>query len=347
MFLGWVLNVLIIAFTIEFSEVKKFKMQFWLLQGCIVGMLASFPLQGYGAFSITFSSVHTFGVFAFIILFFRSSKDKRSLSIMLARASLLFFAIASIGPFALAYLKANALDHSNLYRFSIYFYLHFQYNGFFLFGVLSLFMKLLEGEMSGSELRRARLGCYLLIVSCLPAYFLSVLWSRPTITFNIIGFAAALTQLIGLYLLFDPLRKLLAQARLIQQEKLLFFLSFVALVLKSILQLISAHPAIAIFANEFRSIVIAYLHLVLVGFVSLFLISWLMVRRIIQSNTSLPVILILTGFIGSEILLIASPWNGSFFRISTIVFNQAIFMLSALVVLGLGIMLKNRIVTRL
>jgi hypothetical protein len=345
MFLGWVLNVIIIAFTTEFIEVKNFKILFWFLQCCVVGMLVSFPLQGYGGFSIAFSSLHTFGVLAFIVLFFRASKNVTSLSLTLAKASLLFFAISSIGPFSLAYLKANGLDHSNLYRFSIYFYLHFQYNGVFFFGVLSLIMKLLENKMSPRDLSGARLGCYILIFSCVPAYFLSILWSQPTIVFNLIGFVAALAQLIGLFFLLRPLRTLLPQLNLSQQEKLLLSASFVAVILKSILQLISAHPAAAVFANEFRSIVIAYLHLVLVGFISLFLIAWLMIKRTIEPRAPWSIGLIVGGFIGSETLLVISPWNDQFFQISTTAFNYTILLFSVLIVLGLGIMLLNRVVS--
>jgi hypothetical protein len=71
MFLGWVFNVLIIAFTTEFAEVRGFKILFWFLQFCVLGMLISFPLQGYGVFSITFSTLHTFAALVFIIQFFR------------------------------------------------------------------------------------------------------------------------------------------------------------------------------------------------------------------------------------------------------------------------------------
>lgn len=345
MFLGWVLNALIIAFTIEFIEVKNFRVIFWFLQCCVAGMLVSFPLQGYGGFSITFSSLHTLGVFVFIALFFRSSKNKTSLSLTLAKAALLFFALSSVGPFVLAYLKAHALDHSNFYRFAIYFYLHFQYNGFFFFGVLSLLMKLGEDKMTRQQLRAARLGSHALILFCPPAYFLSILWSQPQLIFNVIGFVSALAQLIGLYFVLRPLKKLLPQLNLSQPEKLLLSLSFVAVILKSILQLISAYPAAALFANEFRAIVIAYLHLVLVGFISLFLIAWLMTKRVIEPRAPWAVRFILSGFIGSEILLGISPWNGSYFQISPTGLNYLIFLLSVFVILGLGIMLRNRVVT--
>jgi hypothetical protein len=233
---------------------------------------------------------------------------------MLARASLLLLALSSIGPFSLGYLKANHLDHANMYRFAIYFYLHFQYNGFFLFGILSLLMTLVEEKLSERDLRRATLGSYMLIFACLPAYFLSILWSQPNTIFNIIGFAAALTQLIGLYFFIPAIRTLLTQVRLTTQERLLFLLSFVSLGMKSTLQLISAYPAAAAFANEFRSVVIAYLHLVLLGGISLFLIAWLIHKEVIPHNVAFALGLILIGFISSEVILAILPWNGNSFE---------------------------------
>lgn len=341
MFLGWVFNALILAFTTEFAEVKRFKALFWFLQLCIAGMLVSFPLQGYGAFSITFSTLHTLGALMFIVLFFRSSKNRSNISLMPARAALLFFALSSIGPFFLGYLKANALDHLDLYRFSIYFYLHFQYNGFFFFGILSLFLKLIEDNIPEKDKRRVAHGCYILFACCLPTYFLSILWAQPALIFNIIGFVSALAQLVGLWFLVKPFNYFLANVRFNRQEKLLFSISVVALILKSILQLISAHPSAALFANEFRSIVIAYLHLVLLGGISLFVIAWLIRRRVIKLGTSLAVRLLLVGFIGSQIILVISPWNDSFFHISAKVSISLLFLFSVMMVCGIGVIVRS------
>jgi hypothetical protein len=343
MFLGWVFNVLIIAFTIEFIEVKHFKILFWFLQLCVLGMLVSFPLQGYGVFSIIFSTIHTITALAFIIQFFRCNKNKSSVALTLAKAALLFFALSSLGPFFLGYLKANALDHLDLYRNSIYFYLHFQYNGFFFFGILSLFLKLTEDRMSEKDRRRVIQASYILIACCLPAYFLSILWARPGMIFNFIGFVSAIGQLGGLFIFIKPIKRLLTTAGMSRQEKVLFSLSFSALILKSILQLISAHPSIAVFANEFRSIVIAYLHLVLLGGISLFLIAWLSRKRIIRFGSPWVIGFMLTGFIASEIVLIMSPWNDTFFQIPGLVFSNLLFLFSVLLVFGVGLMLWPKI----
>jgi hypothetical protein len=341
MFLGWLFNVFIIAFTTEFALVRWFKIIFWFLQWCVLGMLISFPLQGYGVFSITFSSLHTLAAFVFIVIFFQSTKRMPSLALTIARIALIFFALSSFGPFVLGYLKANGLEHSNMYRFSIYFYLHFQYNGFFFFSVLSLFIKLIENEMPVNTLRAVKSGSYIFVFACVPAYVLSILWSQPSTIFNIIGFVSALAQLIGCLFLFQALRRFFSVSRLNGQEKLLFMVSFVALGLKFVLQLISAFPAAALFANEFRAIVIAYLHVVLLGFVSLFLIAWLMQKRQIESNAPRAVGLIVTGFVGSEILLAISPWSESYLQLNATSFNFVILLFSALVVTGIGLLLTS------
>lgn len=335
MFLGWIFNVLLLAFTIEFAEVRWFRLLFWFLQGCVAGMLISFPLQGYGAFSIAFSSLHTFGTLVFILLFFKATAGKSSLPLTLAKTALLFFVLSSIGPFALGYLKSHGLDHSNLYRFAIYFYLHFQYNGFFFFGILSLIATLADDGLEQTGIRRFRMACYVLIGACVPAFALSTLWSKPPLVVNLIGFIAGAAQLAALYLMWPPIKRLVHQLKTAGSARILFLLSFMALALKFILQLFSAFPVAAEFANEFRHVVIAYLHLVLVGFTSFFLFGWLIHKKVIPAAVSWETGVLITGFTFSQVLLAVSPWSEGIFNITTVQLVKAVFLLSLLMVAGI------------
>jgi hypothetical protein len=159
MFLGWVFNTLFIAFTLNHVlEIKQqsFRALFVVLQLLVVGMLISFPLQGYGFYSILFSTLHTFISIVFIVKFFIQTKHVTSMSAWYARIALIFFLISTAGPFSLGYLKSAGLSHTNWYNFSIYFYLHFQYNGLFLFGILSLFFDLLERRHVKFSIAKAR-----------------------------------------------------------------------------------------------------------------------------------------------------------------------------------------------
>src|SRR6187401_3648361 len=70
MFLGWIFNVLYIAFVtkhVDENGDKFFLSLFWVLQVLNVGMLISFPLEGYGPFSILFSTLHTVGAILFVV----------------------------------------------------------------------------------------------------------------------------------------------------------------------------------------------------------------------------------------------------------------------------------------
>jgi len=334
MFLGWIFNVLYLAFVTQFTtDHGEFRILFWILQVCVAGMLVSFPVQGYGLFSILFTTLHTLAAFVFIVLFLRAVKNQYSLAITLARAALMYFALASIGPFCVGYLKASGQEQSNLYRFAIYFYLHFQYNGFFTLGVLSLLFKTIEHKLSPAQLHRAGTAVWALIISCLPAYFLSTLWAEPGVFFNITGFISALAQALALLLLVKPFRLFIDAAPRAHTRLLLRF-SGMALFVKSILQILSAHPAMALLAAEFRSILIAYLHLVLLGFISIFMMGWLYMQDSAAANNRKSAVLVLSGFIGSEALLILTPWSEARLHIDTTVLHKSIFIFSCLLVAG-------------
>jgi hypothetical protein len=201
--------------------------------------------------------------------------------------------------------------------------------------VLSLLIKAVEPRLSNHELRWVIKGSYLLIISCVPAYFLSTLWAEPGRVFNIIGFLSALTQLLALLSFMKPFRLYMEMARQPHTRWMLLF-SFVALFFKCILQVFSAHPAIAVLAAEFRSIVIAYLHLVLLGFISIFLIGGLEINGIITANIRKSVMLIMFGFIGSELLLVMTPWVNALPEIDIMSIQKIIFVFSLMLVFGIG-----------
>jgi len=232
----------------------------------------------------------------------------------------------------LGYLKANGLAQSNLYRFAIYFYLHFQYNGFFFFAVMSLFIQLIENKLHSPEINQIKKACYLLLIASLPTYLLSILWANPPLIYNVIGFVSSLIQLIGIFLLVIVLKKVLTDELMFRPSvKFLFTVSASALIAKSILQTISSFPRAVEFANAFRPVVIAYLHLVLIGFVSIFLFGWLTEKKIINNKSFDWLLLFLTSFICSEIILVIIPLYNFHFS------HQLLFCFSSLMVIGIAL----------
>ena len=120
-------------------------------------------------------------------------------------------------------------------------------------------------------------------------------------------------------------------------EKLPFFLRYIllfvgfALSVKFLLQLGSTIPALSKLAFGFRPIVIAYLHLVLLAIITLFLLFYIYANNLIHSNKSIKngVILFSIGVFLNEIILaiqgIASfsytmiPWINELLLLAAIV----------------------------
>lgn len=315
MFLGWVMNVLYLAFVTNYVPATnaRYKKLFVFLQWNLFGMMIAFPLQGYGLFSISFSTLHTMGIALFTYWLYQDTKHQPiSASLWLVRKSLLFFLLSAVGPFTLGPLMATGLAQSPWYYSAIYFYLHFQYNGVFVLGCMSLLFYYLEQRGFSFHAQTAILSFRLLVAGTILTYALSVLWTSPGVWVNSMGGIGALIQLASLYYFWRTLQPVLPQLKesLTRLSYYFLYCVWLAYLLKLLLQLLSAWPSVALLAYGNRSYIIAYLHLVLIGVVTFFLIAWYMfTNRLRLKKTSLTVIYvtIMIGFVVLEVVLISIP----------------------------------------
>jgi hypothetical protein len=114
-----------------------------------------------------------------------------------------------------------------------------------------------------------------------------------------------------------------------------------AFILKNVLQFFSAFPAIALMAYQNRNFVIAYLHLVLLGFVTLYVFS-----QLIQKNLAgrIGTRLFLFSFITTEILLVLNASSG-IIRLIIPYYVQLLLVCSLFFPVGIGLLLfglKNK-----
>ena len=268
------------------------------------GMLVAFPLQGYKAISISFSTLSIAGSFYLAIVIWKNSKALRqTASLLFLRAGLFYLVLSSLGPLATGPLIATGNASTPLYFDAIYFYLHFQYNGWFTFAVLAFFYRYAEQQ----KLRTlADKVFWLMNISCIPAFVLSVLWHQPGIAFNVLGGIAALLQIVAAgYFLKDFFRLKVGN----KYFKQILGFAFAAFGLKIVLQFFSAWPSIALLAYHQRNFVIAYLHLALLGFISLFLVLWIVRSFNISMRKPLKLgfSFFILAFVATEVLLIAEP----------------------------------------
>jgi len=280
-FSGWISHFLYtaLALLLESSLPQKRRRRYhWLIalnMICAVGMLLSFTVQGYKVVSIAFSTSTVIIAVVYALSFLKDAKllPAGHPSRPWAIAGLLLNVLSSAGPFSLAYMMATRSINANLYLGSVYYYLHLQYSGWFFFGCMALAAARLP---AGAPSLKRYFPVFAATV--IPTLGLSLLWTRLPVWLYVVVVAATFIQLIAwlvwalrLFRYFKKHRQHIPE----QRTGLFFYASAIALTLKFTLQAVSVVPSLSQLVFGFRPIVIAYLHLVLLGVYSLFIIGYL------------------------------------------------------------------------
>lgn len=305
---------------------------------CAYGMLISFIIQGYGLISIVFSTLSIAVSWIFAYLYFQDLRRLRKddLAKSWFKAALFFNILSSFGNFAIAYMMLVKHIPQKEYLASVYYYLHFQYNGWFFFACIGFLVSLLQ--LKSSENSFYKRFFFLFFASCIPAYFLSTLWWDLPIWIYILTVFSALIQV---YAWFKFLAIIIKTKRIskfpVFLRNILFFIGF-ALSIKIILQLGSTIPALSQLAFGFRPIVIAYLHLILLAVISLFLLFYVFTTGLISVNKPIKIGLITftVGVFLNELVLGVQGIAGISYTSIPMV-NEMLFAAAIVLVVGIGI----------
>ncbi|WP_158837637.1 hypothetical protein [Polaribacter sp. L3A8] len=306
--LGWVyigLTTLIFHLFIKEESKKRYTKLFLCTQVTIIGMLVSFPITGYALFSIIFSTLFIICSYWFYAFFRKNNNFKKdSYVFQFINASLIFMIISSVGPWSLGIIMNTLGTTSHWYKNAIYFYLHFQYNGWFLFCLLGVFLHFLEKNNRVISKKKITTFFWLMIFSCIFTLGLSFLWIQPPITIYIIALLGIVTQLITLIQFYQIIKnkKAFLKKNISPFPYKLISFVFVLLSLKIIMQTITVTPYFATLSYQIKDFVIGYLHLVFLGITSLSILFFLHQNKLLKVSKIWTVIY-LTGFILSEILI--------------------------------------------
>ncbi len=275
-FLGWgymaCIGAIMSCFISKINQNRKiYKITLSIIFITILLMLISFPLSGYKAFSIVLLSI--FGITSYV-LSYRLLKDinGKNIAVKLIKYGIYYYLLSSLATWFLAGVLLTE-GRTTLYYNTIYFYLHFLYNGFFVFALYGLLFRIFEKQQIHVSEKLQKGFFIYLNVACIPAYALSVLWSDVSSIYHVIGFAASILQFISLFFLIKIIQKSLPQIKWAAISKLLLKFSLIAYSLKVILQVASAFPYFVEKSLALKPyFIIGYLHLFTLAFMSVLLL---------------------------------------------------------------------------
>ncbi|RYY83110.1 MAG: hypothetical protein EOO15_21920 [Chitinophagaceae bacterium] len=341
-FVGWV-SLMVLTLLVhhllpsEHAVRKKFRILLFAVNLCGYGMLASFPFQGYGAISIFFSSAFIVVTYVFAFAYLPAIKVLHRNVRLLATCALVSLLLSAAGPILLGYIKATGSTNSVLYRDAIYSFLHLQYNGFFSLALCAHFLHRMGGHRAP---RFARIFSISLCASVVPTLFLSLFWHNQVLLYYI----AALGVLFLVIALFSFLRIWRQPGSLLgfrqPLARRLIRLSFLCFCLKLLLQSCTLVPRLANAVYGDRPVIIGFLHLVFLGFVSLYLLAVLVEEGYFtraHGMPAYPVYIFVSAVFTNEALLMLQGLGillGTYSRI----FNWGLLVAAILLFTGAGTM---------
>lgn len=350
-FTGWVSHTLMVFMvhylTKRTTALKTINYNLLLTLNMIAayGMLIFFFIYGYRPVSIFFSTLSILVSYAFAYRFFKDLKlAGTGPAVPWFKASLLFNVLSSLGTFVLARMMVFKNFEQNWYLASVYYYLHFQYNGWFFFACMGLLVTSLA--VYGINEKEIKRSFYFFFFACFPAFLLSVLWLKLPIWLYALTVAAAGLQLYvwGRFILanWQPIKSYF----LILPKWLAYVAGFAgfALTVKFLLQAGSTVPLLSKLAFGFRPVVIAYLHLVLLAVISTFLLFYMYAEAFfkITSSAKKALLFFMVAVLFNELAL-AAQGVASFSYTVVPFINEILFMVAiALAVGSLLLLLANK-----
>ena len=308
--LGWVYLGLT-SFILHFYLPKKaiqnhFQKIFWATQVCLVGMLIFFPIQGYALFSIIFSTLFLIVSYVFFrfVLKHVSAELKTKKSFILIKHALFYMVLSSIGPWALGGIMTTLGNQSVWYKLAIYFYLHFQYNAWFVLAMIGLLCFVLEKSNFSIKDSEFSKFLYLFHAGVILTFFLSCLWASSHWSLYVLSNLGSLLLGLSFFVLWKSIQQPLKIFYQKLSPSLRYIVGFIAFAFlaKYLLQTLSGIPYFAKIISINLDVVIGYLHWYFLGVVSLFVLflasyfGWVKLSK-------LSLVLYFIAFVSTEFLI--------------------------------------------
>lgn len=343
-FLGWgflaVISIIGIIYSPEkFKKSVYLKSLFYIMVSMLAGMLISFPLQGYKLFSIVFLSVFLIVSYLYLIEVYKVLKEDKSYDSIFIKTGIFYYFLSSLAIWMIAIVTVK-YGKTTLYYNSIYFYLHFLYNGFFVFTLFGLFIKYLKQQKIQVGEKQIKYFYLYTHIACVPAYALSLLWADDSLVVNVFAVLSATLQLVTLLFLYRIIKSFFKQKKS-KQIKWMSILIFGSYFLKIILQAATVLPGMIKITLQLKPyFIVGYLHLFTLGFMSMF-IFLLLILLVKIKLSKIGMYIFILGILLSEGLLFLQGGLFLIFKNGITNIDLLLLFVSSLMPIGLLLLYFN------
>lgn len=289
---------------------KTIHRYFWLSQIMVLGMLVAFPIVGYTSFAIAFAAGHILVSYGLIYVIWKELGKRRYdflLGVLFVRTALVLMVVSTLSLWAIGPIMAFGLRQHEIFYLAVQWFLHFQFNGWFLFMALGLWFVQLESDGIPLPVQQLRTFYRWLLVSTPMTFALAVAWSNPNSMVFAVNSVGIMIQTVALALFI----RFLLQARLqltgwSRWSRRLLVLALFSFLGKLIVQALVVLPAVAEMAYTLRNYVIGFIHLITLGMLTMLILSLVLKNNMISFRNRLAPVglaILIAGFAASEFLL--------------------------------------------
>lgn len=310
--LGWLFPMLVIAYYHLFIDKTQIRSKFYnnvlLANQISVGLMTiSFIIFGYNWISIAISGTQIIISYITAVRIWKDTTSALGANIKsLVRWSLFWIVLSTLSIWLLPLIINTVGRNSDLYYMAVQFFLHFQFNGWFVFAALAILFYLLLTKGIMIDQNIFQWFKILLISSCFLTYMLAVTWSHPEDVFFFTNGIGVVLQLLVLILLFKLIGGQSVLSKFKGLSAVLLFMAFLSFVIKILIQAAVVIPYVAVISYTIRQFVIGFIHLTLIGAISLAILAFLIEESIVVFENKIMrygLISFLVGWVGSELVL--------------------------------------------
>lgn len=310
--MGWIfmsLYILIIYhFVPRLKRDQPIYKNLFLGNQVIVGLMgAAFIVQGYGPVSILLAGLHVLISYVYTYHVWKDL-EYNTPSVLMLRTALMWMVLSTLGLWLLPVVIQTEGRMSEYYFMCVQFFLHFQFNGWFIFSILALFFHKMEKEKITISASVFKYFYITLVVSCFLTYALAITWSTPEDLLFATNSLGVILQLVALILLLKIISGITEMNTFFGSNfsRIFYAIAIFSLILKIIIQAAVVVPSIAVVSYTIRQFVIGFIHLTLLGAVSGFVIALFLEYKMIPSAGKSGVLglsMLIIGLAGTEMLL--------------------------------------------